>query len=291
MNVLVSGGTGFLGRYVSNDLINSGHKVFIVNSSGVVDKSLFSTNIEVYKYDGSFASINEIPSVDVVVHLAACFECSGQIENIDNMIDVNLRLGVHLLEWMKSRSIKRIIYSSTFSIAAAHGLPQNFYSLTKACFEKILDFYASEYGYSIVSLDVYDTYGDNDTRDKFLNKLLASLADGSPFPMSLGEQEISYVHVQDVARAFIIAIESSSIDSVGHQSFSLLGQEIVTLKSIAERTMRLLKVSVPLMLGRYEYRPNEIMCVNPRHKRLPGWSPKISFDAGVKNMWRSLKSI
>lgn len=287
MNILVTGGTGYIGSNLVKSLLKEGHKVFLLkrkNSKILVNDERV---IEVL-YDGTYYSLEKINGkVDIIIHLATYFLVNHKTENIENLLNANILLGTHLLEYASKHDIKDFINTETYaeSITGIEYNPQNLYSATKKAFKDILKYYVDSNKMKCISLVLSDTYGPNDVRKKFLNLVLEVLkSENNEFKMSPGEQEICYIYIDDVIRAYIEAIKLiSKLEEKDLKTYSVFGNEILTLNSLVELLEGLYNKKLKIEKGFYSYRLREIMKFNYSYiERLPNWSPKISLKDGVK---------
>lgn len=287
MNILVTGGTGYIGSNLVKSLLKEEHKVFLLkrkNSKSLVnDKRV----IEVL-YDGTYCSLEKInEKVDMIIHLATCFLVNHKTENIEDLLNANILLGTHLLEYASKHNIKDFINTETYaeSITGIEYNPQNLYSATKKAFKDILKYYVDFNKMRCISLVLSDTYGPNDIRKKFLNLVLEVLkSENNEFKMSPGEQEICYIYIDDVITAYIEAIKLiSKLEEKDLKTYSVFGNEILTLNSLVELLEGLYNKKLKIEKGFYSYRLREIMKFNYSSiERLPNWSPKVSLKDGVK---------
>mgnify|MGYP003683062379 FL=1 len=236
MNILITGGTGYIGSNLIDKLLSKEFKVFALYNNTKSDK--IDDNLSWIKYDGSFDSLTKIPDkIHIILHLATLFSPKHSIDVIRNMINSNILLGVHLLEFAKENNIKSFINTSTYaqSVDDSTYNPQNFYTATKGAFESILKFYTESGFVNNITLSLYDTYGPNDTRPKFINLVLNNLNTEQIFNMSLGEQEIRYIYIDDVIEAYCLSIELLLSNKISKsQTFSVCGNETFTLNELVK---------------------------------------------------------
>jgi len=140
MKFLVTGATGFLGKHLVNRLLTEGHEVTVINQSGKkpIDKAW--ENVAVIPYQGSYEIFSMIDKVDIVVHLAAFSKLYHTPDDISTLIDSNIKLGAHLLEWMVHADVEKIINISTYfeNTNGKSYSPLNFYAATKKMFEDLV---------------------------------------------------------------------------------------------------------------------------------------------------------
>ncbi|HIE41275.1 MAG TPA: NAD-dependent epimerase/dehydratase family protein [Candidatus Aenigmarchaeota archaeon] len=120
MRVLVTGGAGFIGSYLSKTLAEK-NEVFIFDnlSTGTIEN--LSNNIAFIKGDlRNLKDLEKIPNVDIVFHLAAQVSVPYSISNPKEDAEINIIGTINLLEWCKKEKVKKVIYISS---AAVYGEP------------------------------------------------------------------------------------------------------------------------------------------------------------------------
>ena len=101
--------------------------------------------------------------------------------------------------------------------------------------------------------------------------------------MSPGEQLIDIVHVHDVCTAFIMAAERLlGGDGVGHERYAVSSGAPLPMKDLVRTFEKVAGVTLPIEWGGRPYRPREVMQPWTKGRPLPGWTPKISLERGLK---------
>jgi len=134
-------------------------------------------------------------------------------------------------------------------------------------------------------LKLFDTYGPDDPRPK-LFALLKKVADrGEPLAMSPGDQLIDIVYIDDVVKAFVLSAEQLMQDSIsGHESFAVSSGKPVRLRELVDIYSRVSGRTIPVVWGGRPYRPREVMLPWSCGNVLPGWSPEIGLEEGIRRM-------
>lgn len=137
-----------------------------------------------------------------------------------------------------------------------------------------------------VWMRIFSTYGALDSDTWLIPQLIDTLAAGSAMDLTKGEQEWSYLHAFDLARAFQSVVEQGSISgivNVGNPQRVVLKDAIL---GIAEQ----LGVQGLLNFGALPYRSDQVMKLEPACESLTaiGWGPIVSFENGIKQtiQWR-----
>jgi nucleoside-diphosphate-sugar epimerase len=124
--------------------------------------------------------------------------------------------------------------------------PQNFYSSTKQAFESILKYYTESGFIKNITISLSDTYGPGDNRPKFINLVIEALDKDVVFNMSPGNQEIRYIHVDDVIEAYLVAIDLLFKNKINKsETYSVSGIEPMTLNELVSLVSEVVGKKIP----------------------------------------------
>ncbi len=286
---LVTGATGYVGSNVVTGLFNQGWKVeVIVRPSSNLDLlSDIRNNISVHVFNGDMKhmlEIVDISSPDVVFHIASMVIGEHKPNQVQDLISSNVTFGAQLLEAMAANNIKNIVNTSTYweHYENKEYSPVNLYGATKKAFRDILQYYVEVKDMLAITLELYDTYGPNDPRQKLLNLLLEKAVTGKSLAMSPGEQKVDLVHIDDVVRAYEVAAKILVDGKVeGHEVYGVASGQAVTLKELVAIFERLIGKKINIEWGGRDYRSREMMNTYNGYNRLPGWGAEISLESGM----------
>jgi len=285
-NILITGATGFVGKNLAKHLITKGVNVF----SLIHQKSDLDFSAEKIQYDGSYNTlISQLNGfkIDGIVHLATKFLSKHNGGDISTLIDANVKLGVHLLEITKELDIDCFINTSTYAQFYNHDAfnPQNLYAASKNAFEMFLKYYVETEQCKYVTLELTDTYGPNDSRPKFINLVLDAVKKDEVFKMSLGEQEICYIYIDDVIKGYEQALTLIFKDKIkSGDKYSIYSNETYKLKDLVNLIFDSFNVNREVDTGFYSYRDREIMTFQPSYPKLPEWESTTSIIDGSKKI-------
>lgn len=271
MNILVTGGAGYIGSHVLKALLKAGHNAVTLDNlqkghreavvggkfveGDLADKELLDTVLKENNIEG-------------VIHLAADSLVGESMENPGKYYRNNVANGLNLLEAMVKNEVKYLVFSST---AAVYGEPEeipieenhqtqptNTYGESKLFFEKILKRYDDIYDLNFISLRYFNAAGADpegeigeahDPETHLIPIVLETALGirdkiyifGDDYPTRDGSCIRDYIHVNDLADAHVLAIEAlnlgkeSSVFNLGNGEGYSVKEVIDTVKKVTER--------------------------------------------------------
>jgi len=297
MNVIVTGGAGFIGSHVTDRLLADGHAVTVLDNLSTGRRELVNRaaplvvcDIRSERLDDVFAEAR----ANAVVHVAAQAAVSRSVTDPVLDASVNIIGTITLLEACRRAGVRRIVYTSTGG--AAYGdtevlpTPEDHptratspYGVSKTSAERYLECWAGLTGGHPLTLRLANVYGprQNPLGEAgviaiFAHRLLRAepcIVNGD------GEQTRDYVYVEDVADAAARALAQPETTGVVNIS---TGVE-TTVNEIYGRLARAAGVKRPPQHG--PARPGEqrrSVLDAARAKRVLGWAPATSLDAGLE---------
>jgi UDP-glucose 4-epimerase len=230
MNILVTGGAGFIGSHIAGRYLKEGHKVIVVDnlSTGLIEN--VNPNSKFYKLDISRDDLSEIfenYKIDVVNHHAAQIDLRKSLEDPVFDMKVNIEGSLKLFEASVKNNIKKIIFASSggavygeqISYPANEQHPVNPispYGISKLTVEKYLKFYADKYNIKTICFRYSNVYGpaqnpkgEAGVISIFCQKILKGQ---QPYINGDGEQTRDFVFVKDVVNANLLALDYENSD-------------------------------------------------------------------------------
>ena len=285
MNILLTGSTGFIGQYVLEQLLDEGHDVTcLLRHESKATQKFNSCKIIYYVNDYKFNN-EDFDQMHAIIHLATYFTNSHKYDEINQIIESNIILGIKLLEIASVHKIPFINTSSYAQISIDNkGYPQNLYAASKESFRNFMKFYSWNNNFLVFDLELFDSYGLKDLRPKFYRLAIQSFIDDKQFGMSYGEQEICLIHVSDISAAIVHSL--SLIDQRPEfYSWTLFNQSsTIKIKDLSLLIRELCNSNTKIQFGYYPYRVNEIFKMNSTFTKLPSWAPKVSLLECLKEI-------
>ncbi|WP_342505962.1 NAD-dependent epimerase/dehydratase family protein [Sporosarcina sp. FSL K6-2383] len=223
MKVLVTGGAGFIGSHVVEELVNHHFEVVLVDNlvTGSLDNLL--NTVKIYQFDINDQEIEyvfERERPDYVIHLAAQVSVTASMNNPFFDLQTNMVGTVKLISLAKKYNVKNFIFASS---AAVYGEPAylpidenhrlhalSFYALSKYSAEKYIELYDAIYGGNSCILRFSNVYGPRQNADGeagVVSIFIRKLVRGENVEMFGGYQTRDFIYVKDVAKACRLAIE------------------------------------------------------------------------------------
>jgi nucleoside-diphosphate-sugar epimerase len=292
-SALVTGATGFLGGHLTRQLADAGVAVTAIvrPTSDPARVSGLRECATIHTTSGDCSDLIAIfdsAKPDVVFHLAARFSGTHAPEDIAGMIEDNVTFTAHLCEAAVATECKALVTAGTGwqNAGSAPGdptpAPNTLYAASKQAADDVIDYYSRLSGLNAITLKIYDSYGPDDPRRKFLTVLRDASTNGESIDATPGDQKLHMVHVDDLIDGFMHAGNLLATGKVrGRASHTLPSKQAVTLRELAELWMSANDRRAEIEWGKRPHRDGEVMAPWDGEP-LPGWSPQIDLKAGLK---------
>ena len=288
---LVTGATGFIGSHLVKRMVADGWAIDIIArpQTNLDILGPVQSKITVHRHDGSTEGMIDLvgkAKPEVVFHVASMFLSQHEPSHVEPLVKSNVCFPAQLLEAMAIHNIPSLVNTGT-SWQNYHQPgynPVNLYASTKQAFEDILAYYIDIKALKAVTLALFDTYGPGDPRPKLISLLWKTALSQEPIAMSPGEQLIDIVHVEDVVDAYLCGSQLVLEQEDGHCRFGISSGNPVPLRELVQTFESCTGYTLPITWGSRPYRAREVMTSWETYEPLPGWSPKVSFQDGIKGM-------
>jgi UDP-glucose 4-epimerase len=307
MKVLVTGGAGFIGSHIVDQLIAAGHEVAVVDSlwaEGGGKESNLNPNARFYRADitdeASLARIFDEVGPEAVSHQAAQHSVAVSTKNPQLDARVNVIGLLNVLSNSARVGVKKVVFASS---GATYGTPTRLpidedtpqrpespYGITKMVAEHYLRYWQEAQGLNYTALRYGNVYGprqDPNGEAGVIAIFAKRFLTHQPVRIDWdGEQRKDYVFVEDVARANVLAL------SRGDNDIFCIGSGTPTsVNEIYEVLANL--TSYKPEITRAPKRPGDIYLSyfnSSKAERLLGWKPSVTFAEGVKTTVEYFKS-
>jgi nucleoside-diphosphate-sugar epimerase len=289
LSVLVTGGSGFVGKPVVAELARRGHQVYATTTKQSPSLPQ-SENVIWREWHASTGPLPEIDwnRLDVILHLAAP---AGQFEFPEQarlLYELGIASTFRFLELARRKGVKRLLFASTGDVLDTRErparednvlyLPRSFYGTVKACGELLLRSYQSIISTAILRL--YHPYGPGGERF-LVHRLIESVRDGREIRLQ-GRDGVSLnpVWIEDVAVGLCSAVESSATGI-----FHFAGPDHVSLRALAEIIGEIANKK-PVFRVEDSVAPGGHEGAFERTQRCLNYTPQVSLREGLARIMR-----
>lgn len=231
MKIGVTGGNGFIGSWVIDELRSRGHEAVVLDHNGRAGCMLGDVRDSTIVYELA-------AHVDGIIHLAAVL---GTVETIDQPLpaaDININGTLNVFE-AASRYDLPVVYAAVGN----SGIGRGTYCITKTCGEQFVDMYREDRGLKVVAVrpmnafgpgqSAPEPYGSSKVR-KIVPSFVCSALSGDPIMMYGGGSQISdAVFVGDVARSFVAALETARAGDIPDYPIDVGNREPIRVRDVA----------------------------------------------------------
>jgi UDP-glucose 4-epimerase len=311
MNVLVTGGAGYIGSVCTEELLNAGHQVTVYDDLSEGHRSAVDPRARFVPghpdQDGDIRNAVLSAKPEAIFHFAANALVGESMTNPRKYFHNNVVNGLRLLDAAVESGVRKFVFSSTCAtygppdrVPMTEDLPQrpiNPYGESKLIFEKILQWYSRIYGLEFIAFRYFNAagaspnFGEHHRVETHLipNVLKVALGQkphceifGTDYPTPDGTCIRDYIHISDLAQAHILGLEP------GRQGFYNLGNgDGYSVRQVIETCARLTGRKIPVIeKPRRPGDPPALVASAANAIRELGWKPKFpKLDQIVATAW------
>ena len=316
MNILVTGGAGYVGSVIVEELTNAGHRVTVLDNLSNGHRAAVTPAAHLVVADlGDRAGLTPLlreQRIEAVVHMAASSLVSESMRQPDRYYRNNVINSLHLVEAMLEADVRLLVFSSTAGVYGepAHTplaetqplAPVSVYGETKATFEQALGWFACTCGLRSISLRYFNAAGASARLGEAHNPethliplvLQAPLGQrpavqvfGTDYPTPDGTAIRDYIHVVDLAQAHVLALQAlaagrpaAAAYNVGTGTGASVREVVAAVRSVTGH---------PLPVVEQPARPGDPAVLVADSARLTadlGWRPRYAaLEAIVASAW------
>lgn len=293
-HILVTGGSGFIGRSLVPALRAAGARVTVADLVPYPDEDVPTVLGDLRDAEVRDAAVTA--DLTGVVHLAARTSVLESVKQPAETFDVNVAMTGALLELARVRGVERFVLASTNAVVGDVGdatihedIPLNPltpYGATKAAGEMLLSAYAAVYGMAAGAVRLTNVYGPGMAhKDSFVPRLMRAARDGAGVSLyGDGKQSRDLVHVSDVVAGFQLALRTRLVGRMiigAGASVSMLD----LVDAAREAT------GAPIPVTHVDAKPGEMpaVVVDISKARGFGYEPRTSLVEGLASVWAEFR--
>lgn len=313
MRVLVTGGAGYIGSVIVEELTRAGHTPVVYDSLVKGHSSALAADVTLVQ--GDVADTTRLRGVlteyqiEAVIHMAALIEVNYSVTNPDRFFENNVGGTMSVLRALIDTGVKKLVFSST---AALYGDPErlpidedhptsptNPYGQSKLMAEQMMRWVAPAYGLTCTSLRYFNAAGaserngeSHDPETHLIPLVLKAAAEGQPvtiygtdYPTIDGTAVRDYVHVLDLAQAHILAIGRQD---PGLRIYNVGNGNGYSVRQVVEVTREV--TGAPLPVDEKPRRSGDQIATVASSERIRqelGWQPHYAdLRAIIESVWK-----
>ncbi|HKW89183.1 MAG TPA: SDR family oxidoreductase [Candidatus Acidoferrales bacterium] len=303
MRCLVTGGAGFIGSNIVDELLRRGHEVAVLDdfSSGK-EENLAAAKNKIRLFRGSITDLNAAREAcrgsECVLHLAARTSVPRSVSDPIETNQVNIDGTLNVLVAARDAKIRRVVFAASSSaygetrtlpkVESMAPEPISPYGVTKFVGELYAQVFGRVYGLENVSLRYFNVFGPRqDPTSQYsgvLSRFMLAVIEGKqPVVFGDGEQSRDFTYVENVVDASLRACEardaSGKVFNGGTGARITLNQVLKLLEKISGKTIR--AKYEPPRAGDIRDSQADIALA----RKILGYEPRVNFEEGLRRTW------
>jgi len=299
MKSLITGGAGFIGCHLAENLVRLNHKVIILDNFRTGKKKNIKKikhKIKIIKCDisknGNWKKY--FKDVDWVFHFAGLVDIVPSIENPKNYFNVNVNGTLNVLQACRKIKLKKFIYAAS---ASCYGIPKKYptpetskinpqypYALTKWLGEELVMHWHRVYKLKAISLRFFNLYGTRSrttgTYGAMFGTFLAQKLAGLPFTVvGNGNQKRDFTYIGDAVEAIISAAKSDFSGEVFN---------VGSGKSVSVNRIIKLLDGEKIFISKRPGEPDNTFADIRKIKKYLNWLPKVNIEKGIEILKKNI---
>ena len=313
MQILITGGAGFIGSTLADKLLKENNKIVVLDNfndyynpqlkDSNVKNNLDNPNYKLYRGDicdkELVNKIFEENKIEKVVHIAARAGVRPSLENPLSYVQTNIYGTTVILEQMQKHNCKKLIFASSSSVygnCTADKFSEDLkvtepispYAATKSSCEQIIYTFSKLYDINAVCLRFFTVFGPRQRPDLAIRKFIELIEKDEPIPVyGDGTTMRDYTFIDDIVEGICSALEYNKtpyeIINLGGGSPVTLNKMIETIET--EMGKKAVINRLPMQAGDVNKTVSDIT----KAQKLLGYNPKTTFSEGIRKFldWRN----
>lgn len=296
MNILVTGGAGFIGSNICDEYRSLGHEVFVIDNLSNSKDNYINDDVKFFKrdiYTDDLEYIFRDNNIDIINHHAAQINLRDSITKPVNDLRINVEGTLNLLQLAVKYKVKKFIFAS--SGGAIYGEQEYFpadenhkinpispYGISKATIEKYLNFYNSFFGLNYVVLRYSNAFGERQGTSGeggvisvFIKNILN---DNISYINGNGTNTRDYIYVKDIVSANVKALDLKKSGA-----FNISSGIETSLNDLADLIRSIVNPEYTFKNSKGIKGEQKRSCLdNAKAAKFLGWTPEFSLKQGIE---------
>lgn len=291
--ILLTGGTGFIGSNLLEELLNLNKKVILLKRSFSntwrINEFIGNENLVLKDIDKeNLKDIFGQYDIEGIFHLSSLIQRNHELDAINNIIDSNINFPTQLLENSVENDVEFFINTGTCLEYKSMNRPLkesdeikpfNLYAASKVAFEDILKFYYDNYDLNCSTLKLFTPYGPKDNETKIMPYLITNSIKKNDIIIKSPEKRLDFIFIDDVVDSYISVMNNfSKLDE--YESFNIGTGIGTSIKDVLEIIESYLGTNKNVTCGNLEN--DQICCCNDKIREKLNWMPKTDLKNGIE---------
>ena len=312
MKLLVTGGAGYIGSIVAQQLLDAGHEVLVLDDLSRGHRAAVPAGaplIEANLLDDTATNEALGQGFDGVLHFAALALVAESVAHPERYYRGNVVGTLNLLDAMRAHGVGRLVFSSTCAVYGEPDTvpmrediptaPVNAYGGSKLAVDRMICDECRAHGLGAASLRYFNVAGasgplgeDHEPETHLIPLVLraaAGTADhvkvfGTDYPTRDGTAVRDYIHVEDLGRAHVLALDA--IEPGRHDIYNLGTGDGYSVREVVEAARRVTGEPIPARdEGRRPGDPAALVAASDRARSALGWEPEKGLEEMIADAW------
>lgn len=301
MRALITGATGFVGSYLTRELLRSGAQVAVLTRpdsslwrlKGIEDQlTIFDCGLD----EKQVAEVLHSFRPKCCFHLAwsgvagkdrnELFQINDNLQPSLTLIDEAGKAGCETFVGLGSQAEYGPLNYKANELSPV--MPSTLYGKTKWAVAQLGESISESYGMRFVWGRLFSSYGPGDNSEWLIPYLMRTLLAGQSPSLTPCEQIWDFIHVADVASA----LRALAMEPAAHGMFNIGGGNARPLREIVETIRDLIDPALPLGFGDVAYRPDQVMHLEADIEKITnvtGWSPQVDLKTGLASCLKGIR--
>jgi UDP-glucose 4-epimerase len=314
MNLLVTGGAGYIGSIVAAQLLAAGHAVAVLDNlyrghAGAIPAGARHLDVSLDDAEATTAALAE--GFDAVLHFAALALVAESVEHPERYHRGNFVATLNLIDAMREAGVKRLVFSSTCAVygepaevpmpETLPGNPVNAYGNSKLAVDRMISDECRAHGLGAVSLRYFNVAGasgelgeDHEPETHLIPLVLQAAAGrrehvsifGTDYPTEDGTAVRDYIHIDDLGEAHVLALERATIPGE-HRIYNLGNGTGFSVRQVVDAARAVTGRDIPVKEeGRRPGDPAALVASSQKIRDELGWVPrKPEIETMIADAW------